>query len=244
MFYNLVRVCLAVVCLTSCWSADDTSPVTRTWKRGEWQQPPRPSLVVQVAQESSDKSEHSTTENNRSSMPDHGLSLERRDRTRALLERVATGGVDELTPEEQEQFIALMGSELLLLPEEAGEPFRRLCVRALAKLQRPGWWTRDAERRVILVLVDVVAQAHVAGGKEFLDAFDNVGVFELAAHAALSELHAAMPLVTTFADLDRIDIIARQAFSILAAAGRAPTSTYQETPVYAALIRRREALRP
>lgn len=243
MFHISGRVCLAALCLTSCWSADD-KPAPRVWKRGEWQQPQPASPAAQTANGTSDESSYTTTESSRSSAPDYGMSLERRDRARSFLERVVADGVAGLTPVEQEQFIALLGSDLLLLPDPTSEPFSRLCVRTLARLQNPGWWARDAERRVITALIDVVAKAHVAGGKQFLDVFDNVGVFEPPAHAALAELLAATPLATTFADLDRIDAVARQAYSILAAAGRASTSTFQETPVYAALIRRREALRP
>jgi hypothetical protein len=176
--------------------------------------------------------------------PQGDAALERRARVHTLLEAVSTSGLEGLKTSEHEQLVAQLGSDLLLLPDEAGEPFRRLCVRALARLQTPGWWRRDDERLVISALIDVVAQAHVAGGKQFLDAFDNVGVFEPSAQATLTELLDAALQATTFANLDRIDVVARQAYAVLAAAGRAPTSTYQETPVYAALIRRRAALRP
>lgn len=175
--------------------------------------------------------------------PQADLALERRARVSTLLSLVSSRGIRALKATDQEWLMSLWGSDLLLLPEDQGAMFRALTLTALNRELSEPWWPHMECRSFVEKILQAISNAHVADSAGFIEPFDHVGMFEVSARHLLSLMPQIINRAETFSEIDQAERLARNAYAILATTGRAPVSSFQELPVFAEIVRRREALK-
>lgn len=171
------------------------------------------------------------------------VELERRSYAEYFLEKISTEGLEKLSPQDQRRLIEIINKDHLLTHDESDNKFRQLCVKAAEKITLSDWWVHSDRKVFFADLLDAVISAQSAHPSRFYQAFDQTGDYDMIAARILEQSRPLITSAASLSDLDRVEHIARTAYTILAVRSHSSPLTFQELPLYADLIRRRHVLR-